>query len=164
MIIFVFSVIVLLSTYIIEYVLGISPCVLCVLQRWMLVSFVLFYSLSYIKKLYIYGHLFGLLSSLLGAMFAIKHVWSQYFVPPSSLSCSMPIEFIFDKMPILYSLKYILFNNTIDCSKLDVELFGLSISVWSLMTFIILLIHSSMYILNYFELNFPSKVLKKSLK
>lgn len=118
------------------------PCPLCIFQRLIFaVTGVIFFigTAFNLKKT---GRIFvgslGLVFSLLGIVFAGRHVWIQYFSPGIS-DCSMGLKYLFKIMSVNEVIAKV-FEGGVECSKIDWTFLHLSLADWSLLSFILLFI------------------------
>ncbi len=141
LIIFIGCVFLLGMGYILQYIVGLTPCPLCILQRFFFALTGFTGLLIFIRKpdehtLKTYSY-FMLAFSLLGGGIAARQVWIQHN-PPSLLGvkCIPGLESITDLIASV-------FQATADCAEKGWTLMSLSIPEWSLIAFIILTIVST---------------------
>ncbi|MBL8386237.1 MAG: disulfide bond formation protein B [Burkholderiales bacterium] len=123
--------------YYLQYVVGLEPCPLCMLQR---VAFFALGLVLLIAALHgpraagarIYASA-AALAALTGAGLAARHVWLQYN-PPKFASCAGDIYSQLERLPLGRVIANAL-HATGDCAKVDWSLLGLSIAEWSLVWF-----------------------------
>lgn len=124
-----------------EYVKGLEPCPLCLIQR-------LFFALVGIGGLTAAlhnPHRLGiriysaclLLFSMIGAAVAGRQVWLQHLPPDRVPECGPGLEYMLQTYPLGETLAKIL-KGTGDCAEVDWTLFELSIAEWALISFILL--------------------------
>ncbi|MBB4862109.1 disulfide bond formation protein DsbB [Pseudomonas nitritireducens] len=119
-----------------QYVVGLEPCPLCILQRIFFAGCGLF---SLIATLHgraprVYSLLI-LLSALGGAGTAGRQIWLQTLPPDQLPSCLPPLDFMLQSMPYTQIL-YTMFHGSADCAEITWTLLGMSIPEWSLLAFI----------------------------
>lgn len=120
--------------------LGLDPCPMCVLQRYVFVALGIVALVAAIhgprgRGVKVYGGLLVALA-LVGAGIAIRHSYIQHF-PPPSMSCGTDLEFLLNAFPVTQALPKI-FAGTGDCSAVKWKFLGLSIPEWALVWYVIL--------------------------
>lgn len=138
------SALILSSAYGLEYGFGLEPCPLCLLQRYALWGSALLFWCGVFASRRTLGRLIlssgAALFSLLGAVIAARHVWMQYLTPPAELeACTASFQRLLAYAPLWEVLKKT-FSASQDCARIDFSLLGLSLPVWSLLSFIALAI------------------------
>lgn len=124
-----------------EHVLGLTPCPLCMFQR---VAVILFGSFCLLGALHgpdrlgsrIYAAL-ALLSGILGALVAGRHVWLQSLPADQVPSCAPPLDYMWDNFPLGNMLKTVLMTSG-ECADIDWHFLGFSMPAWTLVCFIAL--------------------------
>ena len=137
------SAVILGSAYLLEYGFGLEPCPLCLLQRYALWGVGLLFWLGVLKhdrsvwRLILSAGI--ILFSLLGAIVAARHVWIQYLTPHTELAtCTASFQRLLAYTPLWDALKET-FNASQDCARIDFTVLGLSLPIWSLLSFMGLL-------------------------
>ncbi|MBK5509223.1 MULTISPECIES: disulfide bond formation protein B [unclassified Pseudomonas] len=130
-------------SYYLEYVVGLKPCGLCLLQRGCLALLLVVYLVASVHGPRRFGSfvywLLGLSASLGGTVAAWRQVLLQSD-PQQQLSlCSPNLEAWFGSMPWGCAVQR-LFKGTDDCAEISWTLFDLSIPEWSLLFFVAMLI------------------------
>ena len=123
-----------------QYVVGIEPCPLCVMQRVAVVATGLAFLAAAIHHpgrfgAHIYGALIAILS-LAGLVVAGRHVWLQYMPADKRPACGPGLEYLFGAFGPLEALSRI-FRGSGECGAVDWTLLGLSIPHWTLLAFIV---------------------------
>ncbi len=114
------------------------PCPLCILQR---IGFLLV-GLScllafFIPKLRITFHLLAMLATLFGLIIALRHA---YVIAYPEISCGLdPLEVFINQFEIVKALPFF-FRADGFCSMPLPPIFGLSVPIWSLIWFLLLLV------------------------
>lgn len=123
------------------------PCNLCLAQRmghYLLLIFG-FLSLGAFllnwKKTSFFLHLMSFLSTIAGLAFALKHYLLHHLgSDDASASCSATtLEQMIAKMPMSDVLTKLM-TSSADCSKIDWQLYGMSMADYSLIAFLVILI------------------------
>ncbi len=127
-----------------QYVKGLEPCPLCMIQRLWFIGLGLVFLVAALHGPRRWGsRVYGVLATataLGGASFAVRHVWLQYH-PPEDAACTADLFFQLQRYPWLSVVERAL-RATGDCAKVDWTLLGLSIAEWSLVWFVILALFS----------------------
>ncbi|MGF6111042.1 disulfide bond formation protein B [Pseudomonas sp. ADAK2] len=130
-------------SYYLEYVVGLKPCGLCLLQRFFLALLMLVCLVASVHGPRRFGSfvywLMGLSASLGGTVAAWRQVLLQGD-PLKQLSlCSPNLDDVFENLPWTCVVKR-MFKGADDCAQLSWTLFDLSIPEWSLLFFVAMLI------------------------
>ena len=129
-----------------QHVVGLNPCPLCIFQRIAYLAVALFALIAASLTPRASSRWFGglvLLSALTGAGIAGWHVWLQ--LNPQGLSCGPGLATMLENFPLTEVLPKV-FRGNGDCSEAAWRLLGLTIADWSLLWFVILSA-ATMYIL-----------------
>lgn len=131
----------LLIGWLLQSMVGLVPCALCIIQRFFFagvgVSALLGWFLPRYSKV---ASSALLVLSLLGGGVALRNVYIQLVPQGLGAKC----------LPLLQSLTdwiTVLFQATGDCSKRDWTLLGLSVPEWSLLSFVLLVVVSVWFVL-----------------
>lgn len=124
-----------------QYVKGLQPCPLCVLQRVAVASTGLLFLLAAIHHpartgAWIYGGLTAL-ASLAGAGVAARHVWLQYTPAEKRPACGPGLDFLLSTFGPLEGLRRTL-RGSGECGAVEWTFLSLSIPEWTLGAFIAL--------------------------
>lgn len=125
--------------YYLQFVVGLEPCPLCILQRLMLATTGIVFLAAGAHRpaarwaAQVYGALIAV-SALVGLGIAVRHVWIQH--TPESLrpACGPGLDFLLNTFGPLESLKRILHGSG-ECGVVDWTLLGFSIPEWTLAAF-----------------------------
>ena len=131
-----------------QYVKGLDPCPLCMIQRVCFIAVGLVFLVAAVAGpkawfVRLYGSIAALLA-VAGAGFAMRHVWLQWY-PPETESCTADLFTQLQRLPFASVIERALYA-TGDCARVDWTLFGLSIAEWSLFWFVMLLLLSLVYL------------------
>ena len=121
-----------------QHVVGLDPCPLCIFQRIAYFALALFALIAAWLSPRTVSRWFGalvLLSALAGIGIAGRHVWLQ--VNPQGMSCGPGLAAMLDNFPLTDVLPKV-FRGSGDCSESAWTLLGLTIADWSLIWFVIL--------------------------
>ncbi len=128
--------------YYLQFVKGLEPCPLCILQRLCLfgtgVAFLVAALHHPVKRwaAYIYGGVIGVVA-LTGLSIASRHVWLQHTPESKRPACGPGLDFLMDTFGPLGSLQRIL-RGSGECGAVEWAFLGLSIPEWTLAWFVIL--------------------------
>ena len=119
-----------------QYIMGLSPCYLCVTQRFFIAIIGLFSLLAFIHNRgpRIYGSMIAL-SAIIGGYFASKQLWLQSLPPEKIPACGPPADYLFDTFNFGEAIK-ILIQGDGNCAAIQWTFISLSIPGWTLICFI----------------------------
>jgi disulfide bond formation protein DsbB len=136
---FGFCVIVLMIAYYLQYVEGLRPCPLCVLQRTILTILgVVFLTAAVHNPPERAAHYYGLSIAMLaglGAGLAGYQVWLQSLPLETAAFCLPPVDYLLRHFSLGEALGVIL-QNPVSCAEVQRTLLGLTIPGWCLLTFL----------------------------
>ena len=121
--------------YYLQYVGGLDPCPLCILQRgaYLGVGVVCLTAFIHASATRIYAAL-ALLCALTGAAIAARQVWLQHLPPERVPECGPGLDFILQAFPLFDALTMI-FTGSGECAETVWTFLSLSIAEWSLFWF-----------------------------
>lgn len=124
---------------IMQHILKLEPCPLCITQRFIVIAIGVFAFLAWIHNPQkigqkIYAVLLSL-TSLLGIAVAGRHVWLQNLPEDSKPACGPDLSFMLDALP-LQDVAVLLFKGDGNCAEVAWSFLGLSIPAWTLVAFI----------------------------
>jgi len=130
---------VLLTAVFLQYVVGLAPCALCIVQR---VFFALVGLTCLIAAIYnpqkvgtfVYV-IFSYLFVFAGSAAAIRQIYIQDMPLDQMPACLPNLDYMLDVLPLDEIIKLFIYG-TAECAKLDWTLFGIGIPEWSLITFL----------------------------
>ncbi len=123
---------------VLQHVVGLDPCPLCIFQRIAYFALALFALIAAWLSPGAASRWFGglaLVSALSGAGIAARHVWLQ--MNPTGMSCGPGLGAMLENFPLTDMLPKV-FRGSGDCSESAWTLLGLTIADWSLLWFVIL--------------------------
>ena len=139
---FFFSLFLLGCAAYLEYIVGLVPCPLCIIQRSMVFLLGLLFLLGYLfpfsKAKYRIWHFITFIVAVLGALTAAWQLWITR-LPNSTVSCSASLDYIIKILPFKEFINYI-FQHASHCGYLNWQLLGLSIPSWTLLCFMFFII------------------------
>ena len=144
-ILFLFSLIILIAAYFIQYILGYQPCNLCIIERipYILAIVVLILNYKYKKDEYFYTILLLIIFSF-SFLISFYHLGiEQGFIEESSI-CSSKNTDLITKEDVLKSLEGLM----ISCKDVAFKIFGLSLTTYNMLVSIIMfLISTKVYLI-----------------
>lgn len=122
---------------VLQHVMDLEPCPMCIMQRYAFVSTGVVALLAAVHDpagwgRRVYGALVFVLAASGGGV-AARQSWIQHF-PPQAVSCGPDLEFMLESFPLSKALP-MLFKGTGDCAEVKWTFLGLSIPEWALMWF-----------------------------
>jgi disulfide bond formation protein DsbB len=129
-----------------QYYQGFEPCPMCIFQRMAMIGAGAFFLLGFLHGPRAGGQwfysLFAALAAVAGVLVASRHVWLQAH-PDQAASCSGSLDFLVGIYGWLDAAKTVL-KGEADCAKIDAQFLGLSLPLWTLLTFIALTLYALM--------------------
>ena len=146
-IIFLVSVIALISAFIIEYILGHQPCNLCIFERipyLLAIIIILFnYQFNQFEKFFV---LLLLIVFLIGAILSLYHLGIEQGFIQESLVCDLKSgSDLLSKEEILKQLQ----EKNISCKDVTFKIFGLSLTSYNVLISFIISISAGKIYFNY---------------
>ncbi len=128
--------------YFLQYVQGLQPCPLCLVQRFFFYSVIGVCVVAALhhpgrKGTVAYASLAGLFAVVGGAV-AARQVWLQHLPPDKVPACGPDLFFMLDNFPLSRVINTVLLTGTGECAKVDWTFLGFSIAEWSLGWFTLL--------------------------
>ncbi|MFM2111926.1 MAG: hypothetical protein RLZZ271_586 [Pseudomonadota bacterium] len=126
-----------------QHVVGLDPCPMCIVQRYVMVLIVLWAAIwAAIPKLW--ASTIGLVGCALlaigGAGVAARQSWMQWY-PPQVQTCGLDFYDMVETLPMKRALPMI-FRGGGDCTKVDWTFLGGSIANWSFLAFSVIVLAS----------------------
>jgi disulfide bond formation protein DsbB len=130
----------LLTGFYLQYIEGILPCPLCMLQRFFFYLIAAVFLIAFLhnskkKGQRVYG-LLVFVFSLAGVATAARQLWVQAYPMEAPEVCVPGFQYMFANFPLSRIFEF-LFYGSGDCSEVSWTLLGLSIATWGLISFII---------------------------
>ena len=143
---FITCVLLLAAAYYMEYVMGLLPCPLCIVQRFaiLLIGLVCLAAVlhnpqpkrEHHRNLAARAYAFGVtLFAVFGGATASRQVWLQHQPADQLPSCLPSLDYMVDVLPV-FEMLTLLFSGTADCAKVTWTFLGLSIAECTLLAFI----------------------------
>jgi protein dithiol:quinone oxidoreductase len=125
-----------------QYVVGLNPCPLCVIQRMAIIAASIFALLAALAAYRSWPRpllgILGIAFAGAGGGVAVWHAWLLKH-PPESLGCGRPFEWFSEDFPLVTWLPK-LFRGDGDCLAVDWTFLGLGVPHLSALTFLALLV------------------------
>jgi len=127
--------------YYVQFGMNIEPCPMCIFQRIAFIVLGIVFLVGAIQNPQasgrrVYGALLALIACV-GIGIAARHVWIQHQPPNPFAGCSPGLNYMIANFPIGKTLK-MAFTGNADCAKISHTILGLSMPVWSFMSFVLL--------------------------
>ena len=126
--------------YYLQYVEGLDPCPLCLVQRLFFYAVLALFVVAAIHPHRVYAGLAALFA-LGGAGAAARQVWLQHLPPDKVPQCGPDLYFMLENFPLSRTLQTLI-AGTGECAVVDWTFLGLSIAGWSLAWFAVLVGYS----------------------
>ena len=131
--------------YYLQYVQGLEPCPLCMVQRaffYLLIAIFVIAALHAPSRVgtWIYAA-FVVLFAAGGAATAGRQVWLQHLPADKVPQCGPDLFFMLKNMPLSRTLQKLI-QGSGECAAVDWEFLGLSIAGWALVWFIALAVYA----------------------
>ncbi len=120
-----------------QHVVGLEPCPMCIVQRYLMVMFsTTAFLLAAFRSRKIQGLAYALLAleSVAGAYVAARQSWLQWY-PPEVVMCGRDFYGMIETFPLKRAIPMI-FKGGGDCSVVDWTLLGGSVANWSFVAFV----------------------------
>ena len=139
-----FLISVLLIVYVLytQYVLGLEPCPLCILQRVAVIALGLSFLLLAVrppqrKQSKFLASLLLVIISSGGVGVAARHVWLQNLPPDKVPGCGPGLDFMMANFPLSEALEMV-FSGSGECAEISWSFAFLSMPAWALIWLIVL--------------------------
>ena len=122
-----------------QHVVGLEPCPMCIVQRYVLVLVAIVSGITAITNknaLLISGASLLVLLSGFGAFVAARQSFLQWY-PPEISTCGRDFYGMIETFPLKRAIPMI-FKGSGDCTKIDWTFLGLSIANWSFISFVVM--------------------------
>ncbi len=128
-----------------QYVQGLEPCPLCMMQRGFFMSVMALFVIAALHGpqrvgAWIYAVLIVLFASG-GAAAAGRQVWLQHLPADKVPQCGPDLFFMLENLPLSRTLQKLI-QGSGECAKVDWTFLGLSIAGWSLVWFTALAVYA----------------------
>jgi protein dithiol:quinone oxidoreductase len=120
--------------YYLQYVQGLDPCPLCLVQRGFFYAVMATLAVAALHPHRVYPALAALFA-LGGAAAAGRQVWLQHLPPDKVPACGPDLYFMLENFPLSRTLSTLI-KGTGECAAVDWTFLGLSIAEWTLAWFV----------------------------
>ena len=125
-----------------QYVLGLEPCPLCILQRVAVIALGLSFLLLAVrppqrKQSKFLASLLLVMISSAGVGIAARHVWLQNLPPDKVPGCGPGLDFMISNFPLSEALEMV-FSGSGECAEISWSFAFLSMPAWALIWLILL--------------------------
>jgi disulfide bond formation protein DsbB len=123
----------------VQYVLGLEPCPLCILQRVAVMVAGALFLVAFLhhpadRGARVYGVLIDL-AALAGIAVAARHIWIMAQPPGAVAECGASLDYMMAVLPWHEVLAKVLTGSG-ECAKLDWQFLGLNMPTWVLMALV----------------------------
>ena len=131
--------------YFLQYVQGLEPCPLCMVQRLFFYTVMALYIIAALHAparigAWIYAGLIVMFAAG-GAATASRQVWLQHLPADKVPQCGPDLFFMLENMPLSRTLQKLI-QGSGECAAVDWKFLGLSIAGWALVWFIALAVYA----------------------
>lgn len=126
--------------YYLQYVQGLDPCPLCLVQRGFYYAVMAAFALGALHPHRVYPA-FAALFALGGLAAAGRQVWLQHLPPDKVPACGPDLFFMLENFPLSRTLSTLV-KGTGECAAVDWTFLGLSIAEWSALWFVALFFYA----------------------
>lgn len=135
---FTATVLLMATAYYMQYGMGLEPCPLCMLQRFIMIVLGLTLLTAAIHNPAAHGRrvyaVLTIIIALCGLAAASRQTWLQYLPPERVPACAPEWEYLIDAFPLKDVLRT-MFMGSGDCAKVTWTFLHLSIAEWMLVVF-----------------------------
>jgi disulfide bond formation protein DsbB len=133
---------VLFASFYFQYIKGLVPCPLCLMQRLcvFLLLVVMGLSLCTVKKVRILNF-FQIIISCAGLFFSLRQLWLQSLPPGTTASCMPGLDILIHYFPWHAVLKALVWGSS-ECSEVSWHMLGISMAGWCAVYFLFITIMS----------------------
>ena len=131
----------LVTAYYFQYVENMEPCPLCIFQRIGVLFVGIWFFLRGVHKPLagsswnMFYSVLGLISSILGSIVSIRHIYIQNLPEGEIPACGPALEYLVDMLPISEVIGAV-FAGDGECAKSNWDMLGLSMPGWVLVFFV----------------------------
>jgi disulfide bond formation protein DsbB len=123
----------------VQYVVGLEPCPLCILQRVAVMAVGVLFLLAALhdpaeRGARAYGVLIDLVA-MAGILVAARHMWIIAQPPGSVAECGASLDYMMDVLPLHEVLGKVLTGSG-ECAKIDWQFAGLNMPTWVLIALV----------------------------
>jgi len=139
---FIFCVLLIAYALYTQYVLGLEPCPLCILQRVAVIALGLSFLFMALrppqtKQSKFFASLLVMIVSSVGVGIAARHVWLQHLPPDQVPGCGPGLDFMMSNFP-LSEVFQMVFSGSGECAEISWSFAFLSMPAWVIIWLIFL--------------------------
>ena len=139
---FIFCVLLIAYALYTQYVLGLEPCPLCILQRVAVIALGLSFLFMALrppqtKQSKFFASLLVMIVSSVGVGIATRHVWLQHLPPDQVPGCGPGLDFMMSNFP-LSEVFQMVFSGSGECAEISWSFAFLSMPAWVIIWLIFL--------------------------
>ena len=139
---FIFCVLLIAYALYTQYVLGLEPCPLCILQRVAVIALGLSFLFMALrppqtKQSKFFASLLVMIVSSVGVGIAARHVWLQHLPPDQVPGCGPGLDFMMANFP-LSEVFQMVFSGSGECAEISWSFAFLSMPAWVIISLIFL--------------------------
>jgi disulfide bond formation protein DsbB len=129
----------LFAVIVLQKVLGLEPCPMCIFQRVAMSTAALFFVLGALHNpkgwgRFVYAEL-AFLAAAIGAGIAARHVWLQNLPPDQVPACGPTLGYLLNFLPLTEVVTMILKGDG-NCAKIEGQWLGITLPGWTLVSFV----------------------------
>lgn len=131
-----------LAALYLQFGLGLEPCLLCILQRFILVLLVLVFLIAVLhhpkqRGIVVYGILTAIIA-IMGIIAAGRQIWLQMQPPSGSTICVPGLRYMLETLPLTETISWLVKGSSA-CGVISWVFLGLSTAMWTLICFVLFL-------------------------
>lgn len=135
----------LFAILVLQRLLGLEPCPMCIFQRVAMFAAGLFFLLGAVHAprgaaRWVYS-LAAALAAVVGAGIAGRHVWLQSLPPDQVPACGPTLDYLMDMFPLSEVVTMILKGDG-NCARIEGQWLGITLPGWTLITFIAMAVYA----------------------
>tara|TARA_R110002110_G_scaffold65206_4_gene180024 strand:+ start:108874 stop:109368 length:495 start_codon:yes stop_codon:yes gene_type:complete len=142
---FCFSLLAFASSLFLQYGIGLVPCPLCLIARFLVLFLVFVYCAAALHNPAKRGRMGYALTAFttasLGIVVTLRHLWMMQLPPEKVPACTPGLDYLLGTLPALEALLVVL-NGSGECAQQEGQFMGISLPGWTLLVFVILAIGS----------------------
>jgi disulfide bond formation protein DsbB len=139
---FLFLVLMMVASYFFEYVVKLTPCALCVVQRVLICGLLVnaLWTIWRVRRgMTVVGtQVMAIILTLLGLLVAWRHIWLQQHADiMADAACLPDIRFMLKMMPLPEVIMRLFSHGGAECSKIKWQFLGLTMPGWVAISYVL---------------------------